>query len=213
MSITFIKKNSSYFRAAAEFGAERVVKVTRVRTFLSASGARGRNWRSQMIKQLSAVRSEGGWLHKYSIERGDMCGRSFKPVDEAFLNRIRSAPPITNFNKSRHADRGRRLRLRRSPPQLTGGHANNPGQQGGDECSESKIDLPVCRRANSPPHALVLLLLPCMVISRLCNSASTYRKNLTAFKDLDLALQVLMGCIATKMLTLFLVFGLYADYI
>lgn len=64
MSITFkragIKKTSSYFSAAAEFGAERVVKVTRVRTFLSASGARGRNRRSQMIKQLSAVRGEGG---------------------------------------------------------------------------------------------------------------------------------------------------------
>lgn len=129
-----------------------------------------------------------------------MCGRSSKPVDKAFLNRFRSVPPITNFNKSRHADRDRRLRLGHRPPQLTGGHANNPGQQGGDECSESKIDLPVCRRANSPPHALVLILLPCMVISRLCNSASTYSEDLTAFKDLDLALQVLMGNIATIML-------------
>lgn len=52
------------------------------------------------------------------------------------------------------------------PPQLTGGHANNPGQQGGDDCSESKIDLLVLWRANVPPHVLVLFfLLPCMVLS------------------------------------------------
>lgn len=97
-----------------------------------------------------------------------MCGHSSKPVDEPFLNRIRSVPAITNFDKSRHADRDRRL-ARAEPPQLTGGHANNPGQQGGDDCSGSKIDLLVHWRANGPPHVLMLLLLPCMVLSRLCN--------------------------------------------
>lgn len=76
------------------------------------------------------------------------------------------------------------------PPQLTGRHANNPGQQGGDDCSESKIDLLVLRRANIPPHVLVLFFFTAMhgAIQALQFSLPLIDKDLTAFKDLDIML-------------------------
>lgn len=61
-----------------------------------------------------------------------------------------SALPITYFNKSHYADIDGRLAERR-PSQLTRGHANNLGQQGGDDCSESKIDLPIYSYGSPPP--------------------------------------------------------------
>lgn len=75
---------------------------------------------------------------------------------------------------------------RAEPPQLTGGHANNPGKQGGDDCSGSKIDLLVHWRASGPPHVLMLLLLPCMVLSSLL----LIGKDLTVFEDLPIMLQI-----------------------
>lgn len=108
-----------------------------------------------MIKQLPF----GAHVYKYSSEQADTCGQPFKPVDEFFLNRMGSALPITYFNKSHYADMDGRLAERR-PPQLTRGHANNLGQQGGDDCSESKIDPPIYSYAHPPPgcsHFLLLL--------------------------------------------------------
>ena len=92
-----------------------------------------------MIKQLPVFRD-------INIEsrRGDMCGsRVLNLLTRPFLNRIGSAPPITNFDKSCPADRGGRRAGQSGPLQLTQRHANNLGQQGGVDWSDGKIDLPI----------------------------------------------------------------------
>ncbi len=73
------------------------------------------------------------------------------------------------------------------PPQLTEGHANNPGQQGGDDCSESKIDLLVLWRANVPPHVLMLFF---YCLAWCCPLID---KDLTAFGELNITLLIGMS--------------------
>ncbi len=80
---------------------------------------------------------------------------------------------------------------RAQPPQLTEGHANNPGQQGGDDCSESKIDLLVLWRANVPPHVLVLFFTA-------LHGAVHSDKDLTAFGELNITLLMGMSDVTTN---------------
>lgn len=57
-----------------------------------------------------------------------------------FLNRVGSAPLITNFNKSCFADRRGSQAGWCGLVQLTTRHTNNLEQQEGVDCPESKID-------------------------------------------------------------------------
>lgn len=105
-----------------------------------------------VIKQLAAFQSTN-----IESKRGDTCSRSaLKQLTHPFLNRIGSAPLITNFDKSHPADSGGRRAGRCGPVQLTTRHANNLGQQEGVDCSESKIDLPVSATMFPPSSAVVV---------------------------------------------------------
>ena len=97
-------------------------------------------WFVSMIKQLATFQSTN-----IESKGGDTCYRSaLNLLTHRFLNRAGSALLVTNFDKSCRADRrGSRAGLC-GPAQLTTRHANNLWQQEGVDCSESKIDLPIC---------------------------------------------------------------------
>lgn len=131
------------------------VKVTWVKTFLSRNGGRvtGGERRTGMLRGGGGVIKQLPTFHSTNIEskRGDTCGRgALNLLTHPFLNRVGSAPLITNFDKSRPADRGGSPAGRYGPVQLTRRHANNLGQQEGVDCSESKIDLPICTTMFTP---------------------------------------------------------------
>ncbi len=71
------------------------------------------------IKQLATFRSTN-----IESKRGDTCSRSaLNLLTHPFLNRVGSAPLITNFNKSCPGDRGGSQADRCGPVQLTTRHA------------------------------------------------------------------------------------------